>query len=110
MPNLLDAMFAPTPSWSPLPEPVRVNLTALYKERVDLRLFARPGDVTIAGGRWVKITEIRVYRVGAKGRSPVIRSDWDALAVFTDGGGIRWFGYPPRTLPNRLVHRRRPLW
>ena len=90
---------------------MRVNPVALYKERVDLRLFIMPGDQILCNGEYATVTKVKVYRAGARNRPSyaTVRGDWDALAIETERG-TRWFGYPPKTLPRIPVTRKRPLW
>ena len=90
--------------------PVVVNLTAMYRERVDLRLFVRPGDEVLYAGAYWKVRDIRVIRASSHefpfGR---IKPGWDCIAIDTEGG-TRFFGYPPKTLPKNPVTKKRPLF
>jgi hypothetical protein len=88
---------------------VYINMNALYQQHADLRLFVLPGDMVISHGEYARVKDVRLYRVGQKGRSGTIRGDWDAIRIQTERGD-RWFGYPPRTLPKVPVSRKRPLW
>ena len=88
---------------------IPVNPTALYGERVDLRLFVVPGDSCICGGVWARVLEVRLHRARSLPKHAPIKPGWDAIEIKTDNGS-RWFGYPARTLPTEPVNRRRPLW
>lgn len=106
----MDFPSPPFPPPTPMRPRPRVNLTALYGMRVDLRLHVCPGDEVIADGDWAVVNNVVLRRQPRK-RWPNIpvKFGWDAIEIQTTRGS-RWFGYPARTLPTNPVSRKRPLW
>lgn len=105
--NFDEPPFPPVAPFRPRP---RINLTALYGLRVDLRLHVCPGDEVICDGEWAVVKDVRLRRRPSDRhpRIPVKRG-WDGIEIVTTRGS-RWFGYPSRTLPSKPVTRKRPLW